>query len=270
MGVLPERSHCAPALIRLLFELDKKMPGLRAAPDHEFRKAHRVASFSVLALLISLLGSCSPRPHGVVIICAGDSFTDSEYPRHLRRLFAQHGRRAKILNFGRKGHTSGEYLRFLERQQTAMAREKPDFILLQLGTNDVRVDADFTPAADFAANMRNIVAIFRGFKNRAGREARILVATIPPLPRRFAPPFGPESAGRVSREINPLIRSLAAEEGLVLVDNYALFQNSPKLLPDIHPSSAGYRRLAENWYDSLKPLLEKTISDLGVDVGGKK
>jgi lysophospholipase L1-like esterase len=268
--ILPERSHCAPALIGLSFKLNTKMPGLRTAPDRKFRKAHRIASFSVLALFLSFLASCSPRPQGVVIICAGDSFTDSEYPRHLRRLFSQHGRRAKVLNFGRKGHTSGEYLRFLERERTSMSSEKPDFILLQLGTNDVRVDADFTPAADFAANMRNIVAIFRGFKNRAGGEARILVATIPPLPQRFAPPFGPESAERVRREINPLIRSLAVEEGLVLVDNYALFQNSPELLPDVHPSSAGYRRLAENWYDSLKPLLEKTISDSGVDVGGKK
>ncbi len=246
------------------------MPGLRTAPDRKFRKAHRIASFSVLALLFSLLGSCSPRPQGIVIICAGDSFTDSEYPRHLRRLFAQDGRRAKVLNFGRKGHTSGEYLRFLEREQTSMASEKPDFILLQLGTNDVRVDADFTPAAEFAANMRNVVDIFSRFKNREGGKSRILVATIPPLPQRFAPPFGPESAERVSREINPLIRSLAAEEGLVLVDNYGLFKRSPELLPEIHPSSAGYRRLAENWHDSLKPLLKKTTSDLDVDVSGKK
>jgi lysophospholipase L1-like esterase len=233
------------------------MPDLRTAPDREFRKAHRIASFSVLALLFSLLASCSPRPQGIIILCAGDSLTDSEYPRHLRRLFAQDGRRAKVLNFGRKGHTSGEYLLFLERQRTAMAREQPDFILLQLGTNDVRVDGDFTSAEDFAANMRNIVAIFSGFENRASGKAQILIATIPPLPRRFAPPFGPESAERVSREINPLIRSIASDEGLVLVDNYALFQRSPELLPDVHPSSAGYRRLAQNWYDSLKPLLEE-------------
>jgi lysophospholipase L1-like esterase len=216
-----------------------------------------IVFFGLLGWILFFWSSCSSRPQGLIVLCAGDSLTDSEYPRHLRRLFAQDGRRAKVLNFGRKGYTSGEYLHFLERQRAAMARGQPDFILLQLGTNDVRVDGDFASAADFAANMRNIIAIFSEFKNRAGEKTRILLATIPPLPQRFLPPFGPESAARVSREINPLIRSIAADEGLGLVDNYALFQQSPELLPDVHPSSAGYRRLAQNWYDSLKPLFEE-------------
>ncbi len=233
------------------------MTGLRRSPYGNFRKAHRIALPSIVALLFSVLASCSSRPQGIIVLCAGDSLTDSEYPRYLRRLFGQDGRRARVLNFGRKGHTSGEYLRFLEQQQTAMARERPDFILLQLGTNDVRVDGDFTSAADFAANMRNIIAIFSGFENRAGGKARILLATIPPIPQPFSPPFGLGSAERVSQEINPLIRSIAKEKGLVLVDNYGLFQQSSELLPDVHPSSAGYRRLAQNWYDSLKPLLKK-------------
>jgi lysophospholipase L1-like esterase len=59
----------------------------------------------------------------------------------------------------------------------------------------------------------------------------------------------------VVREINPLVRKIAAEEQLVLVDNYGLFLRSPELLPDVHPTSAGYRLLARNWYDALKPLL---------------
>jgi len=131
----------------------------------------------------------------------------------------------------------------------------PDFVLLQLGTNDVRVDGDHTPADTFADNMRKIIGLFRGFTDRRGESARILLATIPPLPERYSFPFGPESAGRVVREINPLIRKIAAEEQLALVDNYGLFLRSPELLPGVHPSSEGYRLLAGNWYDALKPLL---------------
>ena len=199
--------------------------------------------------------ACSSPPRGLIILCAGDSLTDSEYPRHLHRLLAREGRRTRVLNGGRKGNTSGEFWRYLKQRGPALAREHPDFVLLQLGTNDVRVDGDHTPADTFANNMRKIIGLFREFTDRRGERARILLATIPPLPERYSFPFGPESAGRVVREINPLIQKIAAEEQLVLVDNYGLFLRSPELLPDVHPSSAGYRLLARNWYDALKPLL---------------
>jgi lysophospholipase L1-like esterase len=68
----------------------------------------------------------------------------------------------------------------------------------------------------------------------------------------------------VVREINPLIQKIAAEEQLALVDNYGPFLRSPELLPDVHPSSAGYRQLAQNWLDALKPLLG------GLEVGPEK
>jgi lysophospholipase L1-like esterase len=212
---------------------------------------------SLLCLLatIAFYADCHRPPRGVIILCAGDSLTDSEYPRHLQRLLAREGKRAKVLNYGRKGHASGEYLRFLRQQGASMARERPDFILLQLGTNDVRVDGDRTPADVFGRNLEAIIALFREFTDRRGERARILLATIPPLPEEFSPPFGPGSRERVVSEINPLIRELAAAERLPLVDNYSLFLRSPELLPEVHPTSEGYRLMAWNWLESLRPLL---------------
>ena len=214
-----------------------------------------------ILLAVSLLltfSFCSPPPRrGVVILCAGDSLTDSEYPRDLRRLLARDGTAARVLNYGRKGETSGEYRRFLESRRAALADEHPDFILLQLGTNDVRLDGDLTDARAFAANMRAIIAVCRGFTGRQGGTTRILLGLIPPVPVSAGFPFGPASRERVTGEINPLIRQIAREEGLVLVDNHALFSASPELLPGVHPSREGYRRLARNWYDALKPLLGK-------------
>lgn len=206
---------------------------------------------------ILLLISVSSGQEGVVVLCAGDSITAAEYPRHLRRLLSQDGMRVKVLNYGRSGNTSGEYLRFLNRTKTALAQEFPDFVLLELGTNDVRVDGDHTPAARFGLNMKAIIAILHDFRNRRGEKTQVLLATIPPLPKKASPPFGPESAERVTSEINPLLQKIAAEEKLVLVDNYSLFLMSPQLLPDVHPSSEGYKLLAENWYKALKPLLKK-------------
>jgi lysophospholipase L1-like esterase len=200
---------------------------------------------------------CSSQRDTIIIFCAGDSITDSEYPRHLHRLFSEEGRRVRVLNYGRKGNTSGEYRRFLEQQRSSLARTQPDFVLLQLGTNDVRVDADCTAAEDFGRNMRTIIGIFHGFRNREGEKPIILLATIPPLPDHFAPPFGPASRERVIQEINPLVVKIAAEEKAVLVDNYVLFARLPKLLAGVHPTSGGYEALAQNWHDALSPLLEK-------------
>lgn len=215
------------------------------------------ALISLICLLAVLAGfeGCGRPPQGIIILCAGDSLTDSEYPRHLQRMLAREGRRAKVLNYGRKGDTSGEYLRFLRRQSASLVLENPDFILLQLGTNDVRVDGDQTAAEEFGRNMEEIIGIFNEFTDRRGKRARLLLATIPPLPEAFSPPFGPDSGSRVVEEINPIIRKIAAAERLPVVDNYSLFIRSPEVLPDVHPTSEGYRLMARNWLEALRPLL---------------
>jgi lysophospholipase L1-like esterase len=213
--------------------------------------------FLTVALCFFSSFCAPPQRRTVIILCAGDSLTDSAYPRDLQRLLARDGIPARVLNFGRKGDTSGEYRRFLEDHRAALAGEHPDFILLQLGTNDVRLDADLTDTPAFARNMRAIIAGFRGFTDRRGGKASVLLASIPPVPESAAFPFGPASRERVVREINPALRDLAREEQLVFVDNYALFSASPELLPDVHPSREGYRRLARNWYSVLAPLLKK-------------
>lgn len=217
--------------------------------------APALVSLFCLLLLLAVSPGCGRKPQGVIILCAGDSLTDSEYPRYLQRMLAREGKRAKVLNYGRKGDTSGEYLRYLRRESASLALEHPDFILLQLGTNDVRVDGDRTAADEFRRNMEEIIGIFKDFTDRQGRRAHLLLATIPPLPEAFSPPFGPDSRSRVVEEINPLVRRIAAAERLPVVDNYSLFLRSPEALPDIHPTSEGYRLMARNWLDTLRPLL---------------
>lgn len=211
--------------------------------------------FLCLQVVLAGFEGCGRPPLGIIILCAGDSLTDSEYPRHLQRMLAREGKRAKVLNYGRKGDTSGEYLHFLRQQSASLALEHPDFILVQLGTNDVRVDGDRTAVDEFRRNMEEIIGIFREFTDRRGHRARLLIATIPPLPEAFFPPFGPDSGTRVVEEINPQIRSIAAAARLPVVDNYSLFLRSPEVLPDVHPTNEGYRLMARNWLEALRPLL---------------
>jgi len=212
------------------------------------------SSLVILALILSSF--CSPGPKGFIILCAGDSITAGDYPRFLQRIIKKEGISVKVLNYGRSGNTSGEYLRYLQENSADLAEEHPHYICLQLGTNDVRQDGDKTSAAKFADNMKKILRIFRRFHTSSGKETQVLLATIPPIPKGSIYPFSADSRNRVVSEINPVIRRLAGEKGLILVDNYALFRNAPNLLPGIHPSEEGYRELARNWHRNLKALMK--------------
>lgn len=215
----------------------------------------RSRKISPVILALILLSVCSSVPRGFIILCAGDSLTAASYPRFLQRILKEGGVRAKVLNYGHSGYTSAEYLRFLDEKSTVLTEECPHFVLLQLGTNDVREDGDRTSADQFENNMRRIIHIFRDFRTRSGEGTHVLLATIPPIPEGCAFPFSQDSGRRVVSEINPIIRRLAQELGLQVVDNFTLFQQSPHLLPGVHPSEEGYRVMALNWSKALEPLI---------------
>ena len=205
-----------------------------------------------LPLIITLLPSCSPPPTSYIILCAGDSITEVGYPPFLARIIKEEGIRARVVNKGKSGFNTKEYLDYLRENKAELAESQPDFILLQLGTNDVRADHDHTSADDFYTHMKEIIRLFRDFKTRTGRKPRILLATIPPIPETTPFPFSSESAKRVTQEINPLIQKTAAEDKCTLVDNFSIFFRSPHLLPDVHPTDKGYQVLAQNWLAALK------------------
>jgi len=217
----------------------------------------RLGRHSLVLLLPFFVSFCSSPPRGVIVLCAGDSITAAAYPHFLQRLFNREGIRARVLNYGRSGFSSGEYRRFLERGGDGLMGERPDFILLELGTNDLRVDGDHASTPEFEANMRAILSLLGGLRGRSGRPARVLLAAIPPLPEGTPLPFSPESSRRVEADINPAIRALAAEAGLSVVDIHALFAGCPDLLPGVHPSREGYQRMAEAWLAALKPLVRE-------------
>jgi lysophospholipase L1-like esterase len=199
---------------------------------------------------------CASPPRGIIVLCAGDSITAEAYPHFLQRILNGQGILARVLNYGRSGNASGEYLRYMLEHRDRIANERPDFVLLELGTNDVRVDGDRTSAEAFKANMKKIMALFRSFPSRSDKPPIILLASIPPIPPDTPLPFTPESSSRVIKEINPAIREISAEEEVPLVDNFGLFVREPGLLAGVHPSREGYRRLAENWFQALRPYLK--------------
>lgn len=189
-----------------------------------------------------------------VILCAGDSITAASYPRQLKELLARDGLPVQVINAGVKGDSSAEYIRFLERSRV-IERSNPDWVLLQLGTNDLRIDSHATTTEQFKKNLGSILDRIGNHRNPDGRSPRILLATIPPIPVQVRWHFDAGSQARVQGEINPVIRELARRRELLLADHHALFVARPDLLPDVHPSEDGYRELAAAWHRLLAPLV---------------
>jgi lysophospholipase L1-like esterase len=203
-----------------------------------------------------------PPPSGLpVILCAGDSITAASYPGLLKRFLERDGLRVQVINAGVKGDSTAEYIRFLERSRV-IERSNPSWVLLQLGTNDLRIDGHATTSGQFRRNMEAILERIARHRNPDGSAPRVILATIPPVPRQVRWHFDASSQARVEGEVNPAIRALASERGLLLADHYALFAARPELLPDIHPSEEGYRELAVAWHALLAPLLATAATNL--------
>ncbi len=215
-------------------------------------------AWAVAFVLALPFAGCRKEPPAVsalpVVLCAGDSITADSYPRFLQQRLDEAGYRLRVVNAGEKGNTTGEYLIFLKRSRI-IERTNPRWVLLQLGTNDVRIDGDATAVGRFSENLESILDLVSGHRNPDGSSPRVLLATIPPVPVEIAGHFDARSSARVATEINPAIGEIARRRQMPLVDNYRLFAVHPEWLPDIHPSEEGYRALADTWYGALAPLL---------------
>ncbi len=131
---------------------------------------------------------------------------------------------------------------------SAMNSLRPDVVLLLSGHNDIPSGAD--GAASGAANEVRVMA-----QEAKLRGARVFIAT--PVPGR---PGGNRTISSfLLMDYANRMRDLASREGAVLVDLYSL------MLPDVfryigvdglHPTEAGYTRIAELFYEAIQRELE--------------
>lgn len=191
-----------------------------------------------------------------VIMCIGDSLTAEAYPDYLQENLNQAGIRARVINKGIRGNTSGEYLKYLQSSQI-LQEIRPHVVLLELGTNDVRTDSDHTEIPQFMVNMNQIIDFIQNSASSQDYPIRILLATIPPIviDTRHRLVFDENSRRRVVEEINPAIKKIAKDRGLPLIDIYQLFQQYPEFLPGIHPTLEGYKAMADMWFNQLAPFM---------------
>jgi len=124
----------------------------------------------------------------------------------------------------------------------------PDVVLLHIGTNDLTRSRVTQPAV-MQGQLGRIIETLRA----RNPSVRIYVAQI--VPARDA------AANRRIVEYNGLVRQVASRyttsrAPVTVVDMYTGFDRTADLSADgIHPSRAGYRKMAARWYAAIRPAL---------------
>jgi lysophospholipase L1-like esterase len=177
-----------------------------------------------------------------------------DYPRALQSFLS--GRYATqtptVINQG----VGGEYANesgTRERLRRALSDHAAEVLLLQEGINDLHFDPSSRGIVDLIEALRRMV------RETQGRGVKVFLGTL--LPQRpgscraYAAPGSIEAA-------NDGIRGLAAAEGAVLVDLYPVIAANLALLGQdgLHPTIAGYSKIAETFYEEIRQNLEVSPS----------
>lgn len=226
-------------------------------------KRKKITIILLIPIIILVLGYIILKPFSNIksnydILCIGDSITTSsygDYTKHLADFINTKNIKLKVCSGARPGNTTGEYLKYLKRSNL-LKKTTPNYVIVMLGTNDVRIDGDNTPANQFYNNMKTIIKIIKNHKNPDGSKIIIFIATIPPIFNIDLNPFNKTSKTRIDKEIVPLIKKIAKEEKINLIDIYTYFKNKPELLPGIHPNKDGYLSIAKFMFKNILPYIK--------------
>jgi lysophospholipase L1-like esterase/predicted small lipoprotein YifL len=175
--------------------------------------------------------------------------TAAAYPTQLRALMAARYAQQTVTveNHGRVGERADDGADRLRAE--LLAGPVPDVLLLIEGTNEMLQRDD--------ALVDTIVPTLRVDidEARARGVKQILLATFPPVRAGIR---GSLAAPYIT-PVNTGVRNLAVEKGVTLVDLYeAMRGEETTLIGDdgLHPTVAGYRRMAETFLNAIKQQFE--------------
>lgn len=186
-----------------------------------------------------------PRLHRLVVV------PSASYPTQLlsrlRSRYTAQAAQLEVVNAGRPGEWAEDGA---IRLPATMSTTRPEAVLLLEGINDLlALGALGVPRAARAIDMMA--------KEIRGRGARAFLATLPPT-RPSVPRAVPLE---LVQSLNAQIRSTASGEGAVLVDLYsALASDVTRHIgaDGIHPTEAGYARIADAFFAAIRADLERT------------
>lgn len=167
--------------------------------------------------------------------------TSSNYPNILQSMLKGLDPAWRVINRGVGGETTPDGL---TRLPGVIAADRPGFVLIMEGTNDV----------DRGTDAGVVVGTLQAMVDAAQRNHTIpLIGTIPPNFRNDP------GAQALIAQANPTIRSMAKARGITLAEIFdgmndrSLF-GSPELGIDdpLHPNERGYAVMAGIWFDAIQ------------------
>jgi lysophospholipase L1-like esterase len=177
--------------------------------------------------------SRNPLPVSGKIVCFGDSLTagfgattGQAYPAQLALMISR-----PVVNAGRSGDTTQSAA---NRLHTDVLSHSPKMVLLSLGANDLLRGVPRDVA------FRNLKAMIQEIQ---AIGALVIVGGVD------VPIWG--------RGYGPMYQKLCRETGTECVPNIldGIWGNQALMSDPIHPNDAGYKRMAEMFYQALKPYL---------------
>jgi len=192
--------------------------------------------------------------------------SSQRYPQELQQLMVARYKTQSptVDNQGQPGEAASDPAT-LRRFTSLTSTRRYSVVLIMEGTNDLydRDDRIFPAAWD------GLRAMIRDAK---GRSLRPYLATIPPMdPTRCVPVCRGLPWSLVSG-FNDGVRSLAASEGVTLVDIYQGFGGNLSLVgPDgLHPSADGYQKIADLFFTAIKQTLETPSPSTSTILNGNR
>jgi lysophospholipase L1-like esterase len=145
----------------------------------------------------------------------------------------------------------------VSRFQTVIVSSSYDVVLLMEGSNDLSEGQSIEPSV--IAGLRQMIDTARG------RGIRPFLATIPPMnPDGFRGRSAPLVPG-----FDDQVRSLATSQNVPLVDIYAALNTDIATYigaDGLHPTSAGFAKMADTFFASIKSNLEISAGTASISV----
>lgn len=163
----------------------------------------------------------------------------------LRERYIAQSNDIRVLNLGVGGERIEDGV---DRMDQALRVHRPEAVLLLHGANNM--GGPFPNSRSFI-----IERLARMMQDARFRGARVFVATMPP------PRPGGRNAIPLDRvlDLNRHIRLVAQGEGAVLVDVYGVLVTDVNRhigIDGLHPTEAGYQRMADEFFEAIKREFE--------------
>jgi len=188
----------------------------------------------------------------IKVACVGDSITagagvkdaKNRYPAQLGVLL---GPDYEVKNYGNSGSTmldDGDKPYKNQKSFTDAVAFAADIVVIKLGTNDSKPQ-NWKKKEGFATSTKSLVEAFQ----KANPKAKIYLCY--PVPVIAQGNFGINNE-KVKGEIIPLIKQVADELKLPVIDLYAALDGKPELFPDrVHPNDEGATLIAKTVYAAI-------------------